>query len=122
MYEMANLHGHLEVYVAHFPQYLVTDYYLKNLCVDETNDEVTKQLLSHQKIYKEVSGLSLEEIDFKDKSLLDDFDEEEGEYLGSLSSKRLSGDLKGKSLLDDFEKVECEGEGLGLSSSKFRLV
>nr|GEV32352.1 transposase, MuDR, MULE transposase domain protein [Tanacetum cinerariifolium] len=62
MYEMANLHGHLEVYVAHFPQYLVTDYYLKNLCVDETDDEVTKQLLSHQNIYKEVFGLSLEEM------------------------------------------------------------
>nr|GEV17665.1 transposase, MuDR, MULE transposase domain protein [Tanacetum cinerariifolium] len=62
MYEMANLHGHLEVYVAHFPQYLVTDYYLKNLCVDETDDDVTKQLLSRQKIYKEVSGLSLEEM------------------------------------------------------------
>ncbi|GJT10219.1 hypothetical protein Tco_0857261 [Tanacetum coccineum] len=121
MYEMANLHGHLEVYVAHFPQYLVTDYYLKNLCVDETDDEVTKQLLSHQKIYKEAKCFP---SDLKGKSLLDDFDEEEGEGLGSLSSKRLSGDLKGKSLLDDFEKVEGEGEGegLGSSSSKFRLI
>nr|GFB28708.1 transposase, MuDR, MULE transposase domain protein [Tanacetum cinerariifolium] len=54
MYEMANLHGHLEV-------------------------------------------------NLKGKSLLDDFDDEV-EGLGSLSSKRLSGDLKGKSLLDDFEK------------------
>ncbi|GKA55096.1 phospholipase-like protein [Tanacetum coccineum] len=90
MYEMADLHGHLEVHVAHFPQYLVTDYYLKNLCVDETDDEVTKQLLSHQKIYKE--------------------------------AKCFPSDLKGKSLLDDFEKVEGEGEGLGSSSSKFRLV
>nr|GEZ81876.1 transposase, MuDR, MULE transposase domain protein [Tanacetum cinerariifolium] len=120
MYEMANLHGHLKVYVAHFPQYLVTDYYLKNLCVDEIDDEVTKQLLSNQKIYKEVSGLLLEEIDLKGKSFLDDFDDEEDEGLGSLSSKRLSGDLKGKSILDDFEKVE--GEGLGSSSSKFCLV
>nr|GEV57379.1 phospholipase-like protein [Tanacetum cinerariifolium] len=113
MYEMANLHGHLEVYVAHFPQYLVTDYYLKNLCVDETNGDVTKQLLSHQKIYKEAKCFP---SDLKGKSLLDDFDEEEGEGLGSLSSKRLSGDLKGKSLLDDFD--EEEGEGLGSLSSK----
>ncbi|GJR11052.1 hypothetical protein Tco_0793704 [Tanacetum coccineum] len=119
MYEMADLHGHLEVYVAHFPQYIVTDYYLKNLCVDETDDEVTTQLLSHQKIYKEAKCFP---SDLKGKSLLDDFDDEEGEGLGSLSSKRLSGDLKGKSLLDDFEKVEGEGEGLGSSSSKFRLV
>ncbi|GJS57834.1 hypothetical protein Tco_0652618 [Tanacetum coccineum] len=119
MYEMADLHGHLEVHVAHFPQYLVTEYYLKNLCVDEIDDEVTKQLLSDQKIYKEAKCFP---SDLKGKSLLDDFDEEEGEGLGSLSSKRLSGDLKGKSLLDDFEKVEGEGEGLGSSSSKFRLV
>ncbi|GJW37347.1 hypothetical protein Tco_0060267 [Tanacetum coccineum] len=76
MYEMANLHGHLEVFVAHFPQYIVTDYYLKNLCVDETDDE----------------------------------------------AKCFPSDLKDKSLLDDFEKVEGEGEGLGSSSSKFRLV
>ncbi|GKD64898.1 hypothetical protein Tco_1307006 [Tanacetum coccineum] len=124
IYEMANLHGHLEVYVAHFPQYIVTDYYLKNLCVDETNDEVTKQLLSHQKMYKKVFGLSLEEIDLKGKSLLYDFDDEEGEGLGSLSSKRLSGDLKRQVSLDDFEMVEGEGEGegLGSSSSTFRLV
>ncbi|GJT12847.1 hypothetical protein Tco_0859889 [Tanacetum coccineum] len=119
MYEMVDLHGHLEVYVAHFPQYLITNYYLKNLCVDETDDEVTKQLLSYQKIYKEAKCFP---IDFKGKSLLDDFDEEEGEGLGSLSSKRLSGDLKGKSLSDEFEKVEGEGEGLGSSSSKFGLV
>ncbi|GKC52303.1 hypothetical protein Tco_1075048, partial [Tanacetum coccineum] len=107
MYEMANLHGHLEVYVAYFPQYLVTDYYLKNLYVDETEDEVTKQLLSHQKIYQEAKCFP---SDLKGKSLLDDFDEEEGECLASLSFKRLSGDLKGKSLLDDFKNVEGEGE------------
>nr|GEX42735.1 stromal processing peptidase, chloroplastic [Tanacetum cinerariifolium] len=82
MYEMANLHVHLDVYVAHFPQYLVTDYYLKNLCVDETDDEVTKQLLSHQKIYKEVFGLSLEEMR---KSLLDDFEKVEGEGEGAVT-------------------------------------
>nr|GFA63272.1 hypothetical protein [Tanacetum cinerariifolium] len=61
-------------------------------------------------------------VDLKGKSLLDDFDNEEGKGLGSLSSKRLSVDLKGKSLLGDFEKVEGEGEGLGSSSSKFCLV
>ncbi|GJW41687.1 hypothetical protein Tco_0067532 [Tanacetum coccineum] len=119
MYEMANLHGHLELYVAYFPQYVVTDYYLKNLCVDETEDEVTKQLLSHQKIYKEAKCFP---SDLKGKCFLDDFDEEEDECLASLSSKRLSGDLKGKSLLDDFENVEHKGEGLGLSSSKFHLA
>nr|GEV81144.1 hypothetical protein [Tanacetum cinerariifolium] len=99
MYEMANLHGHFEVYVAHFSQYLVANYYLKNLCVDEPDDDVTKQLLSHQNIYKEAKCFP---SDLKGKSLLDDFDEEEGEGLGSLSSKRLSDDLKGKSLLNDF--------------------
>nr|GEW90343.1 transposase, MuDR, MULE transposase domain protein [Tanacetum cinerariifolium] len=119
MYEMADLHGHLEVYVAYFPQYIVTDYYLKNLCVDEMDDEVMKQLLSHQKIYTEVSGLSLEEMRAWEKRAITPC------YLISpnpLKAKCFPSDLKGKSLFDDFEKVEGEGEGLGSSSSKFRLV
>nr|GEU43399.1 transposase, MuDR, MULE transposase domain protein [Tanacetum cinerariifolium] len=47
MYEMANLHGLLEVYVSHNPQLLVTDYYLKNLYVDESYDEKVKQDIWH---------------------------------------------------------------------------
>ncbi|GJT67890.1 putative reverse transcriptase domain-containing protein [Tanacetum coccineum] len=62
MYEMANLHGLLEVYVSHTPQLLVTNYYLKNLCVDESDAEVTSQLRSHQKIKKGGDSLSLEEM------------------------------------------------------------
>ncbi|GJS27329.1 hypothetical protein Tco_0487949 [Tanacetum coccineum] len=62
MYEMANLHGLLEVYVSHTPQLLVTNYYLKNLCVDESDAEVTSQLRSHQKIKKDGDSLSLEEM------------------------------------------------------------
>nr|GEU43828.1 transposase, MuDR, MULE transposase domain protein [Tanacetum cinerariifolium] len=106
IYEMANLHGHLEVYVANFPQYLVIDYYLKNLCVDETDNDVTKQLLSHQKIYKEASGLSLKEKRAWKK------EQSSPCYLISpnpLEAKCFPIDLKGKSLLDDFEKVEGEG-------------
>ncbi|GJW90605.1 hypothetical protein Tco_0168158 [Tanacetum coccineum] len=62
MYEMANLHGLLEVYISHIPQLEVTDYYFKNLCVDESNAEVTSQLRSHQKIKKEIDSYSLEEM------------------------------------------------------------
>ncbi|GJW21450.1 hypothetical protein Tco_0032072 [Tanacetum coccineum] len=69
MYEMANLHGLLEVYVSHIPQLEVTEYYLKNLCVDES-DAKPKRL----------------GIDLKGKSLLDDFESVEGEGLGSSSS------------------------------------
>ncbi|GKB35533.1 hypothetical protein Tco_0880475 [Tanacetum coccineum] len=69
MYGMANLHGLLEVYVSHIPQLLVLDYYLKNLCVDESDDEAKSF-----------------PIDLKGKSLLDDFESVEGEGLGSSSS------------------------------------
>nr|GEZ54323.1 transposase, MuDR, MULE transposase domain protein [Tanacetum cinerariifolium] len=115
MYEMANLHGLLEVYVSHIPQLEVTEYYLKNLCVDESDAEVTSQLRSHQKIKKEIDSYSLEEMIAWEQK-----ESQSPCYLISsnpLKTKRLDIDLKGKSLLDDFESVE--GEGLGSSSSSF---
>ncbi|GKD00899.1 hypothetical protein Tco_1171173, partial [Tanacetum coccineum] len=115
MYEMANLHGLLGVYVSHIPQLEVTDYYLKNLCVDESDAEVTSQLRSHQKIKKEIDSYSLEEMIAWEQK-----ESQSPCYLISpnpLKPTRLGIDLKGKSLLDDFEFVE--GEGLGSSSSNF---
>nr|GEY29106.1 transposase, MuDR, MULE transposase domain protein [Tanacetum cinerariifolium] len=116
MYEMANLHGLLEVYVSHIPQLEVTVYYLKNLCVDESDAEVTSQLRSHQKIKKIDSYLLEEMIAWEQK------ESQSPCYLISpnpLKNKRLGIDLKGKSLLDDFETVE--GEELGSSSSNFPI-
>ncbi|GKA24586.1 hypothetical protein Tco_0710619 [Tanacetum coccineum] len=118
MYEMANLHGLLEVYVSHSPQLLVTDYYLKNMCVDESDDEVTSQLRSHQKIKKDIDSYSLEEMIAWEQK-----ESQSPCYIispNALKAKRLGIDLKGKSLLDDFESVE--GEELGSSSSKFLYV
>ncbi|GKD82027.1 hypothetical protein Tco_1348866 [Tanacetum coccineum] len=115
MYEMANLHGFLEVYVSHTPQLVLTEYYLKNLCVDESDAEVTSQLRSHEKIKKEIDSYSLEEMIAWEQK-----ESQSPCYLISpnpLKPKRLGIDLKGKSLLDDFESVE--GEGLGSSSSNF---
>ncbi|GJR89685.1 hypothetical protein Tco_0213696 [Tanacetum coccineum] len=115
MYEMANFHGLLEVYVSHIPQLEVTEYYLENLCVDESDAEVTLQLRSHQKIKKEINSYSLEEmIEWEQK------ESQSPCYLIShnpFKPKRLGIYLKGKSLLDDFESVE--GEGLESSSSNF---
>ncbi|GJZ59174.1 hypothetical protein Tco_0614990 [Tanacetum coccineum] len=115
MYEMANLHGLLEVYVSHSAQLLVTDYYLKNLCVNESYDEVTSQLRSHQKIKKDIDSYSLEEMIAWEQK-----ESQSPCYLISpnpLKPKRLGIDLKEKSLLDDFESIE--GEGMGSSSSNF---
>ncbi|GJT65388.1 hypothetical protein Tco_1016868 [Tanacetum coccineum] len=138
LYEMAELHGYLEVYVAHFPQYLVTDYYLKNLFVDKNDAEVTSLLRSHEKIKKDLPGDTIKEMidweikeqsspsylispnsikpkvfpnDLKGKSLLYEFDEKAGDGSRSSSSKW----IEGKSLIVDFENVggEVEGEGEG---------
>nr|GEY31990.1 transposase, MuDR, MULE transposase domain protein [Tanacetum cinerariifolium] len=105
MYEMANLHGLIEVYVSHSPQLLVSDYYLKNLCIDKSDDKVTSQLKSHQKIKKDIDSYLLEEmIAWEQKESQSPY------YLispNSLKAKRLGIDLKGKSLLNDFESVEA---------------
>ncbi|GKD39100.1 hypothetical protein Tco_1259307 [Tanacetum coccineum] len=118
MYEMSNLHGLLEVYVSHSPQLLVTDYYLKNLCVDESDDEVTSQLKSYQKIKKDVDSYSLEEMIAWEQK-----ESQSPCYLISpnpLKPKILGIDLKGKFLLNDFESVK--GEGLGSSSSNIKIT
>ncbi|GJU25267.1 hypothetical protein Tco_1163888 [Tanacetum coccineum] len=115
MYDIANLHGLLEVYVSHKPQFFLIDFYFKNLCVDESDEEVTSQLRSHKKIKKDVDCMSLEEMIA--------WEQEETQspcYLISpnpLKPKSLVNDLKGKSLLDDFDDVE--GEGFRSSSSNF---
>lgn len=44
MYEMAEVHGFLEVYVSHIPQAYLVDFYHKNLCRDESDEEVKKKL------------------------------------------------------------------------------
>nr|GEV15322.1 hypothetical protein [Tanacetum cinerariifolium] len=125
MYEMANLHGHLEVRrgdktTSKSPKDLQRCFWFvveRDACMGKKEKSSPCYLISPNPLKPKFFP-----SDLKGKSLLDDFDDEEGEGLGSLSSKCLSGDLKGKSLLDDFEKVEGEGEGLGSSSSKFRLV
>ncbi|GKA80117.1 hypothetical protein Tco_0786713 [Tanacetum coccineum] len=113
LYEMAELHGYLEVYVAHFPQYLVTDYYLKNLFVDKNDAEVTSLLRSHEKIKKDFPGDTIKEMmDWEIKEQLSP------SYLispNSIKPKVFPNDLKGKSLLDEFD--EKAGDGSRSSSS-----
>nr|GFB40341.1 transposase, MuDR, MULE transposase domain protein [Tanacetum cinerariifolium] len=72
MYEMADLHGHLEV----------------DACMGKKEQSSPCYLISPN----------------------------------PLKAKCFPIDLKGKSLSNNFEKVEGDGEGLGSSSSKFRLV
>ncbi|GJZ74456.1 hypothetical protein Tco_0638602 [Tanacetum coccineum] len=50
------------VYVAHIPQVTLVDFYLKNLCVDKSDEEVTSKLRTHEKKKKDVDSMSLEEL------------------------------------------------------------
>nr|GEX95538.1 transposase, MuDR, MULE transposase domain protein [Tanacetum cinerariifolium] len=114
MYEMANLHDLLEVYIAYIPQVPLIDFYLNNLCVDESDKEVTSKLRTHKKKKKDFDSMSLEEMI--------SWQQEEAQspcYLRSphLKPKSSVTKFKGKALLDNFEAVK--GEGLGSSSSNF---
>ena len=47
MYEMAEVHGIIEVYVSHIPQAYLVDFYHKNLCTDESDEEVKQKVRIH---------------------------------------------------------------------------
>ncbi|GJV38991.1 phospholipase-like protein [Tanacetum coccineum] len=116
IYEMANLHGLLDVYVSHISQTFLVDYYLKNLCFDDSGEEVSSILRTNEKIKKHIHSMTLEEMIAWEKE-----ESQSPCYLRSppLKPKNSFKEFKGKALLDDFEDVEGEGEGLGSSSSNF---
>nr|GEV57975.1 phospholipase-like protein [Tanacetum cinerariifolium] len=116
MYEMANLHGLLDVYVFHIPQTFLVDYYLKNLCDDDSDKVVSSILRTHEKIQKHIHSMTLKEMIAWEKE-----ESQSPCYLKSppLKPKNSFKEFKGKALLDDFEDVKGEGEGLGSSSSNF---
>ncbi|GJX19166.1 hypothetical protein Tco_0221843 [Tanacetum coccineum] len=111
MFELANFHGYLDVYVGHNPQVILLDWYFKKLeVVCESDEEVTSKYRSHEKARKDSSTMSLEELIAWDKGkvVLDDFED--------------VANGKGKVVLDDFADV---GNGKGkvvLDESKHRLV
>nr|GEV34732.1 transposase, MuDR, MULE transposase domain protein [Tanacetum cinerariifolium] len=116
MYEMANLQGLLDVYVSHIPQTFQVDYYLQNLCVDDSDDEVSSILRTNKKIKNQIHSMRLEEMLAWEKE-----ESQSPCYLRSppLKPKNSFKEFKGKALLDDFEDVEGEGRGLGSSNSNF---
>nr|GEX44430.1 reverse transcriptase zinc-binding domain-containing protein [Tanacetum cinerariifolium] len=63
MFELANIHGYLDVYVGHNPQVIILDLYFKPLeVVCESNEEVTSKYRSQEKSRKNSSTMSLEEL------------------------------------------------------------
>nr|GFB63573.1 transposase, MuDR, MULE transposase domain protein [Tanacetum cinerariifolium] len=62
MFQLANLHGTLDVYIGHIPQVFIVYYCFKNLCVVDFDKEVTLIYRSHEKAKKDVGTMSLEEL------------------------------------------------------------
>nr|GEW86984.1 transposase, MuDR, MULE transposase domain protein [Tanacetum cinerariifolium] len=63
MFELANIHGYLDVYVGHNPQVILLDLYFKPLeVVYESDEEVTSKYRSQEKAKKDLSTMSLEEL------------------------------------------------------------
>nr|GEW98501.1 phospholipase-like protein [Tanacetum cinerariifolium] len=99
-YEMAELHGILEVFVCHIPQVFLVEYYVKSKWCDENDDEVTPILRTHEK--KDYFSMPFEELVV--------WQEEEANssfYLRSplIKPKNDLRQFKGKALFDDFKDV-----------------
>ncbi|GKC77591.1 hypothetical protein Tco_1128365 [Tanacetum coccineum] len=101
MYEMAKLHGLLRVYVAHIPQVTLVDFYLKNLCVDKSDEDVTSKFRTRKKKKKDVDSM---------KALLDDFEAAETVVLKPLLPKDEGLEDEG------FEYEGFEDEGFGIDA------
>nr|GEY37432.1 hypothetical protein [Tanacetum cinerariifolium] len=84
MFQLANLHGTLNLDIGQIPQVFLVNYYFKNLCCVDSDEEVTSMYRSHEKAKKDVSII-------KGKVILDDFED--------------VANGKGKVVLDDFADV-----------------
>ncbi|GJX30339.1 hypothetical protein Tco_0238418 [Tanacetum coccineum] len=108
MFKVASYHGTIDLYICHTPQVYLVDYYLKNMNVDDSGEEVTLIYRIHENAKKNVNTMSFKEPIAREK--------EEVESPSILRSphvwKNLKdvGNGKGKVLLDDFEVV---GNGKG---------
>ncbi|GJX15326.1 hypothetical protein Tco_0216158 [Tanacetum coccineum] len=104
LYDFAETHGTVEVYIAHLPQNLAT-YYFNNLELDGSDEEVTSKRSVHEKQKKYANTMSYEELIA--------WAEEEANslYLRSppLKSRPLRKDLKGKVLFTDTYNQYEEG-------------
>ena len=61
MYDFAEIHGGLEVYVCLIPQAEIVEHYYKNLPFDDTDDEVTSLVRIHSKKHEDILKMSFEE-------------------------------------------------------------
>ncbi|GJR16755.1 hypothetical protein Tco_0965282 [Tanacetum coccineum] len=102
MFQLANLHGNLDLYIGQIRQVFLVGYYFKNLCCVNFDEEVTSMYKIHEKAKKDVSTMSLEELIA--------WEQEETQSLFYLRSphvwkKTTASTSKGKVLLDVFEDV-----------------
>nr|GEV22572.1 hypothetical protein [Tanacetum cinerariifolium] len=87
------------------PQVFLVDYYFKNLCCVDSDEEVTSMYKSHEKAKNDVSTMSLEEFIAWEKK-----ETQSSSYLRSphVWKKTSVSTSKSKVLLDDFDDVGME--------------
>nr|GEY83111.1 hypothetical protein [Tanacetum cinerariifolium] len=108
MFERANFHGYLDVYVGHNPQVILLDWYFKNLeVVCESDEEVTSKYRSHEKERNDSSTMSLEELIAWEQE-----ETQSPSYIRSphVWKKTSASTIKGKVVLDYFKDV-ANGKG-----------
>nr|GEX36286.1 cytochrome b561/ferric reductase transmembrane [Tanacetum cinerariifolium] len=103
MFKVANLQRALDLYVCPIPQVCLVEYYFKNLdVVFESDEEVTSIYRGHEKVKKDASTMSFEEIVGWEKEELQSPSYLRSPHVWKINSMGIG---KGKVLLDDFEIV-----------------
>ncbi|PWA69469.1 phospholipase-like protein [Artemisia annua] len=62
MFELADIHGLIEVFISAIPQSVLVDHYYKNLLFDDSDVEVTARVIIHEKRRNDLDNMNLEEI------------------------------------------------------------
>ncbi|GJS58324.1 hypothetical protein Tco_0653108 [Tanacetum coccineum] len=119
MFELANIHGYLDVYVGHNPQVILLDLYFKPLeVVCESDEEVTSKYRSQEKARKDSSTMSLEELIAWEQE-----ETQSPSYLRSphVLKKTSASTSKGKVVLDDIEDV-ANGRGTMSGTIHYKVL
>ncbi|GJX22213.1 hypothetical protein Tco_0226658 [Tanacetum coccineum] len=61
MYDMAEMYGLINLYIAHLPRNL-TAYYFRNLSFDDYHEDIQSKLKSHEKLKMDAASMTFDEV------------------------------------------------------------
>ncbi|GKC27143.1 hypothetical protein Tco_1034437 [Tanacetum coccineum] len=102
MYDMAELYGLINLYIAHLPKNLAA-YYFKNLSFVDYHEDIKYKLKSHEKLKMDAASMTIDELVSWEK------EEARSPYLRTppLKPRRKSIVIQGNNLYADFLHADC---------------